>query len=173
MVVAKNDAAHHALAQQFKDHTIGRVYLAAVKGEVAADEGLIEKSLSRHPRERKRIAVREGGRKAVTRYRVLGRRLGISLLRLTPATGRTHQLRVHLSSIGHPILGDATYGGSARSIHSGNNEGTSLMKSLKRPALHALKLEFYHPSTGRRMAFETPPPDDLAGLFLWIKGEAE
>jgi 23S rRNA pseudouridine1911/1915/1917 synthase len=171
MVAAKNDAAHNALAKQFKDHTIGRVYLAAVKGEVAADEGLIEGPLSRHHRDRKRITVREGGRRAVTRYQVLGRRRGISLVRLTPATGRTHQLRVHLASIGHPVLGDATYGGTARSIHLGNNEVTSLLRTLKRPALHALKLEFDHPSTGKRLAFEAPPPDDLAGLFSWIEGK--
>jgi 23S rRNA pseudouridine1911/1915/1917 synthase len=171
MVAAKNDAAHHALAKQFKDHTIGRIYLAAVKGEVSQGEGLIEKPLSRHPRDRKRIAVREEGRKAVTRYEVFGMRGGISLLRLTPATGRTHQLRVHLASIGHPILGDTTYGGAARSIYLGNNEGTRLLRALKRPALHALRLEFDHPSTGERLVYEAPPPEDLSGLFQWIEGK--
>jgi len=172
MVAAKNDAVHHALSRQFKDHTIGRTYLAAVKGEVALDEGMIEKPLSRHARDRKRIAVREGGRSAVTRYRVLGRRCGITLLELTPATGRTHQLRVHLTSIGHPILGDATYGGTTRSVHLADHGATALVRALKRPALHALKLEFDHPATGRRLTFEAGPPEDLSGLFDWIEGKA-
>jgi 23S rRNA pseudouridine1911/1915/1917 synthase len=171
MVAAKNDSVHNALSRQFKDHTISRVYLAAVKGEVQANSGLIEKSLSRHPRDRKRITVREDGRKAITQYSVLGRRGSASLLRLTPATGRTHQLRVHLASIGHPVLGDVTYGGTTRSIYLGNNPGTVLLRNLKRPALHALILEFDHPVTDKRMTFEALPPEDLAGLFRWIMGE--
>jgi len=171
MVVAKNDAAHWALSKQFKDHTIGRVYLAAVKGEMPDDTGRIEKPLARHPRDRKRIAVREDGRKAITVYQVIGRRGGMSLVRLSPGTGRTHQLRVHLTSIGHPILGDTTYGGSTKSMHQGNNRGALLARALKRPALHALKLAFDHPSIGEQMAFESPPPQDLSGLFGWIRGE--
>jgi 23S rRNA pseudouridine1911/1915/1917 synthase len=171
MVAAKNDAAHVSLARQFKDHTIGRTYLAAVKGEVGNSSGLIEKPLGRRPKDRKRIGVREDGRRAVTNYEVIGRRAGISLVRLSPGTGRTHQLRVHLASIGHPILGDPTYGGSTRSLHGGAGEGACLAKNLTRPALHALELAFDHPSTGKRMAFEAPPPGDLTGLFEWIRGE--
>jgi 23S rRNA pseudouridine1911/1915/1917 synthase len=173
MVVAKNDAAHNNLAAQFQDHTIGRTYLAAVKGEMKKDAGRIEKPLGRHPRDRKQIAVREDGRRAVTDYEVMGRRAGISLVRLTPGTGRTHQLRVHLSSEGHPILGDQTYRGGTSTIYLGKNVGTTFLRSLKRPALHAWRLEFDHPSTGKRMEFETPPPEDLSGLFDWIMGRIE
>ncbi|MDT8395841.1 MAG: RluA family pseudouridine synthase [bacterium] len=170
MVAAKNDAAHNGLAVQFKDHTIGRTYLAAVKGEMKKDTGRIERSLDRHPRDRKRIAVRKDGRPAVTDFEVMGRRGGISLVRLTPGTGRTHQLRVHLSAEGHPILGDPTYRGGTSAIYLGNNAGTTFLRSLRRPALHALRLEFDHPATGKRMEFEAPPPGDLSGLFDWIMG---
>jgi 23S rRNA pseudouridine1911/1915/1917 synthase len=170
MVAAKNAAAHRSLSDQFKDHTIGRVYLAAVRGELKEDRGRIEKPLARHSRDRKKIAVHESGRSAVTDYEVLGRRDSISLLRLMPGTGRTHQLRVHLASSGHPILGDATYGGGVRSLHLRSNEATALLRTLKRPALHALKLEFDHPSANSRMSFESPPPEDLSGLFGWITG---
>ncbi|MDF1526839.1 MAG: RluA family pseudouridine synthase [bacterium] len=170
MVAAKNDAAHHCLSAQFKDHTIGRVYLAAVRGELKEDRGRIEKPLARHSRNRKKIAVRESGRSAVTDYEVLGRRNGISLVRLVPGTGRTHQLRVHLASSGHPILGDVTYGGGVQSLHQKSSEGKALLRALRRPALHALKLEFDHPSTHLRLSFESPPPEDLSGLFQWIVG---
>jgi 23S rRNA pseudouridine1911/1915/1917 synthase len=170
MVAAKNDSAHHSLSAQFKDHTIGRVYLAAVRGELRVDNGRIEKSLARHTKDRKKIAVRDSGRRAVTEYEVLGRRQGISLVKLVPGTGRTHQLRVHLASLGHPILGDSTYGGGVRSLHLGNGEATTLLRSLKRPALHAWKLDFDHPATGRRMSFETPPPEDISALYEWIMG---
>ncbi len=171
MVAAKNDVAHHSLSAQFKDHTIGRVYLAAVRGELRENRGRIEKPLARHSRDRKKIAVCESGRRAVTDYEVIGSRNGISLVRLVPGTGRTHQLRVHLASSGHPILGDSTYGGGTGSIHLKSNEAKAILRALKRPALHALKLEFDHPSTHLRMSFESPPPEDLSGLFDWIAGK--
>jgi len=171
MVAAKNDTAHQALSDQFREHTIGRVYLAAVKGEMRADKGRIEKPLARHLKDRKRIGVREDGRKAVTDYEVMGRRRGISLVRLSPGTGRTHQIRVHLSSEGHPVLGDAVYSGGISAINLGDPEGTALARTLRRPALHAWRLEFDHPKTGRRMEFSAPPPEDLSGLFDWIMGK--
>ena len=170
MVVAKNDSAHLSLSRQFKDHTIQRTYLAAVRGIVRDESGIIDKPLGRHRRDRKRIAVTEGGRRAMTRYRVMDGRDGVTLLELKPGTGRTHQLRVHLASIGHPILGDATYGGGVKSLYAKNPQVLALLRSLKRPALHAWKLGFIHPASGEEMSFEVPPPDDLAGLFAWIRG---
>lgn len=172
LVAAKNDPAHRSLSAQFKEHTVGRVYLAAVRGRPSRDSGRIEKPLARHPRDRKKIAVRESGRRAVTDFQVLASRSGISLLRLMPGTGRTHQLRVHLASTGHPILGDATYGGGVRSVQLRDEGAAALIRALKRPALHALKLEFDHPADGRRMSFQAHPPGDLAGLFDWIMGGA-
>ena len=170
MVVAKNDSTHNGLAVQFKDHSIERSYLAAVRGAPRPEEGVIERPLGRHTRDRKKIAVREDGRRAVTRYRLIGRRGPISLVELHPATGRTHQLRVHLASIGHPILGDATYGGGVSSISPKDPRARTLMRALKRPALHAASLAFVHPATGSRMRFQAPPPADLRELFLWIEG---
>ena len=170
MVAAKNDGAHRSLSEQFRDHSIGRVYLAAVRGEIREERGRIDKPLGRHPKDRKKIAVREPGRRAVTDFEVLARRDSISLVRLVPKTGRTHQLRVHLASIGHPILGDATYGGGTRSVNLKDREASALIRALKRPALHAFKLEFDHPSKHRRMSFEAAEPEDLSALFHWIRG---
>lgn len=170
MVAAKNDRAHYSLSTQFKNHTIRRIYMAAVRGELSKDKGRIEKPLGRHRKDRKKIAVSESGRKALTNYEVLGRRGGISLVRLIPGTGRTHQLRVHLASTGHPILGDSTYGGGVRSVCLKYPEAAALLRALKRPALHAAELEFDHPSESRRMIFEAPPPVDISGLFDWIAG---
>ena len=170
IVAAKNDRTHVSLARQFKDHTIDRVYSAAVRGEVRVDSGRIEKPLGRSGKDRKKIAVVEGGRRAVTDFSVIARRQGISLLELSPATGRTHQLRVHMASAGHPILADSTYGGGIQGLHMKDPAALTLLKALKRPALHALKLGFSHPSTGRKMIFQAPPPEDLAALFNWILG---
>jgi 23S rRNA pseudouridine1911/1915/1917 synthase len=172
MVAAKNDAAHRSLSAQFKDHTIGRVYLAAVRGEMQEERGCIDKPLARHPKDRKKIAVREQGRRAVTDYEVLARRDGVSLVRLIPSTGRTHQLRVHLASLGHPVLGDVTYGGGSRHTKLKNPEAAILAKILERPALHAFKLQFDHPSRHRRMSFEASQPEDLLPLFDWIRGKS-
>ncbi|UCG39483.1 MAG: RluA family pseudouridine synthase [bacterium] len=172
MVAAKNDAAHRNLAAQFKGHTIGRVYLAAVRGEVRSDSGRIEKPLGRHPRDRKRITVRQSGRGAVTDFEVLARRGGMSLVRIRPGTGRTHQIRVHMASLGHPVLGDATYGGGVRGMLPGDAAAAALLRSLNRPALHAVRLRFDHPATGRSLDLEAPEPADLSGLFTWIRGGA-
>ncbi len=171
LVSAKNDLTHVSLSKQFREHTVDRVYIAGVRGNIRRNTGRIEKPLGRHRKDRKKIAVIEGGRRAVTGFRVLARRSGISLLELTPATGRTHQLRVHLASVGHPILADSIYGGGIRSIHMKDPAALTLLKALKRPALHAFKLGFTHPLTGARMTFESPLPDDLSPLFAWIRGE--
>ncbi|UCF30424.1 MAG: RluA family pseudouridine synthase [bacterium] len=170
MVVAKNDSAHLSLARQFKDHTIRRTYVAAVRGVLADERGTIDRPVGRHPRDRKRIAVVERGRRAVTEFEVVARRGGLTLVELRPGTGRTHQLRVHLSSTGHPVLGDVAYGGGVRSLSTGDRDLLVILRSLKRPALHAKKLGFDHPVTGQHMSFEARPPEDLEGLFSWIRG---
>ncbi|TNF46787.1 RluA family pseudouridine synthase [bacterium] len=170
MVVAKNDPSHLDLSNQFREHTIRRVYIAGVRGKISHDYGVIDKPLGRHRKDRKRMAPRENGREAQTDFSVTARRGGMSLVELRPGTGRTHQLRVHLSSIGHPVLGDSTYGGGTRSINTGDQELRSILRSLKRPALHALNLGFIHPSSGQEMSFEAAPPADLERLFAWIRG---
>ena len=157
MVVAKRDAAHTALAGQFHDHTIERVYLALVVGTPRADAGRVDRPIGRHPRDRKKMSVHtRSGREAHTAWRVRERfpTSGASWLEIRPETGRTHQIRVHLASAGMPIVGDAVYGRARRRD-----------LRLARAALHAAVLGFDHPTTGERMRFEAPPPDDLAELL--------
>lgn len=149
LVVAKDDATHQALADQFAGRSVLRVYLAVVRGIVQRDEGTIEAPIGRHPQERKRMAVRYGdGRESVTRYRVLERfpKGNATLLELKPQTGRMHQLRVHLAHLGHPILGDTEYGTRG---------------GFRRQALHAHRLGFRHPGVEQWVEFVSPLPSDL------------
>jgi 23S rRNA pseudouridine1911/1915/1917 synthase len=158
MVVAKTDAAHLALAKQFHDHTIERVYVAFARGAPAQDEGRIERAIGRHPSDRKRMSTAaKRGRAAATRWRVVRRfpRSGAVKLEVRPETGRTHQIRVHLASHGLPLLGDETYGQAA---------GGAFARALGRPALHAAVLGFVHPTSGARLRFEAPLPADLVAL---------
>ncbi len=166
LVAAKHDAAHVALAEQFRDHTIERVYVALVRGTPSAEGGRIERAIGRHPRDRKRMAIRaSGGREAVTDWSVERRfpASGISWITLRPSTGRTHQLRVHLASIGLPIVGDPVYGRA----RGGSTDGLASLV-LTRPALHAQVLGFRHPRDGRRLRFEAPPPADFAAALAWL-----
>jgi 23S rRNA pseudouridine1911/1915/1917 synthase len=155
MVVAKHDSAHLSLAEQFRVHSVERVYLALVRGLPRAEEGAVERPIGRHPRERKRMSVHSpAGREARTRWRVRERfpAEGVSLLEVRPETGRTHQIRVHLASAGLPIVGDPVYG-----------RGRSRL-GPERPALHAAVLGFVHPRSGERLRFAAPCPTDLAGI---------
>ncbi len=161
ILVAKNDAAHRALAAAFKARTVRKTYIALVHGRVKQDEGVIEAAVGRDPRHRSRMGV--GGvspREAVTHYRVLRRFAQFTLVQAMPRTGRTHQIRVHLASIGHPVVGDTLYKAPTRIQIEGAEE-----KTLARNFLHALALEFEHPSTGKTMAFQAALPADLE-VFL-------
>jgi 23S rRNA pseudouridine1911/1915/1917 synthase len=161
LVAAKCDAAHRHLAEQFRDHTIERVYRAIVRGTPSADEGRVDRAIGRHPRDRKRMSVRGSApREAQTVWRVT-RRFPTSqraALDLFPQTGRTHQIRVHLASIGLPIVGDTVYGRSRQRAGE-----------LERPALHAAVLDFAHPRSGERMRFEAPLPADLTALLASLE----
>jgi 23S rRNA pseudouridine1911/1915/1917 synthase len=166
LVAAKNDAAHLRLAEQFRAHTIERVYLALVRGVPSAAAGGSERPIGRHPRDRKRMAVQaSGGRAASTRWSVLRRfaRSGASLLEVRPASGRTHQIRVHLAAAGLPILGDSVYGRGQPKL--GNPRIGLASLGLARPALHASVLGFEHPRSGERLRFEAPLPADLAAVL--------
>jgi 23S rRNA pseudouridine1911/1915/1917 synthase len=163
LVVAKSDLAHRHLAEQFRDHSVDRVYLALVRGTPGAESGTVDLPIGRHVRDRKRMSVRtRGGREAATQWRVARRfsRSGRTLLEVRPRTGRTHQIRVHLATIGLPIVGDPVYGRGGRAAPE---------SSLERPALHAERLAFTHPRTGQRLDFRTPPPPDLAKLLAALE----
>ncbi len=147
MVVAKNDDARQYLIDQFKSHAVTKGYLVLVNGKLFPHEGKIEAPVGRDPRNRKRMAIVEGGREASTKYRVREYLGDHSFLEVSPETGRTHQIRVHLSAIGHPVAGDAVYGG--KSPHIG------------RQFIHAYRLGFYLPSSGTYQQFTCPLPRDL------------
>ncbi|HUN53404.1 MAG TPA: RluA family pseudouridine synthase [Candidatus Sulfotelmatobacter sp.] len=168
LVAAKHDAAHAGLARLFAAHTIERGYRALIWGAPAPIEGVIEGNIGRDPNERKRMAVVGGGGKpALTRYR-LERRLGglASLLDCRLATGRTHQVRVHLAHIGHPLIGDPLYGRRRGSrLNALPEAAREQVAALRRQALHAWLLGFRHPVSGRALRFESPLPDDMRDLI--------
>ena len=176
MVAAKTDLAHHGLAAQFKAHTIDRQYLAVVYGEMEKLSGSFETVIGRNPRHRLKMTSRtEKGRRAVTRFRALSRHNGMSLVELTLETGRTHQIRVHLSEHNHPVAGDALYGKGRAVPARLRPDARSALRRLDRQALHAFRLGFDHPATAERMVFESPLPPDLAvvasclGLLTGVK----
>lgn len=147
LVVAKNDAAHKCLSEQFHEHTARRSYIALVDGNMKQDDGTVDAPIARHPVDRKKMAIVPGGREAVTHWQVVERYGQHTLLRLELETGRTHQIRVHMASLQHPVTGDDVYG------------RTKLPFGLKGQALHGYRLTFRHPKSGEVMRFYAPPPD--------------
>jgi 23S rRNA pseudouridine1911/1915/1917 synthase len=164
LVVAKDDETHRALAQQFAGRTVEKEYLALVLGVPAPREGTIDTPVGRDPVHRKRMSARSPrGREARSSYAVREAFDGAALLRVRIHTGRTHQIRVHLASRGHPVAGDATYGGT-RPPPSRQAASRAALATLARPALHAARLAFTHPGTGQRVIFESPLPSDLQAV---------
>lgn len=148
IIAAKNDFAHQGLSAQLSDHSLARTYEAVVYGRIKDDEGVIDAPIGRHPTDRKRMAVTEkNSRPAVTHYRVVTRYRGFSHVRCMLETGRTHQIRVHMEKIGHPLLGDMIYGKKCA------------FKGLEGQCLHARELRFVHPRTGQPVHLLTPLPD--------------
>jgi len=174
MVVAKGDEAYHHLSRQFKNRAIQKIYLAITLGEIEGNEGMIEAAIGRHPNERKRMSTHtRKGRAAITRWKVVERLNGFTLLEILPQTGRTHQIRVHLSSIGYPILGDPVYGRKSR---YGSIQDPALRKCVERmgrQALHAHRLGFVHPRTGERVDFVAPMPKDFEEVLDCLKARSE
>ena len=154
LIVCKNDRAHNALAEQLKEHSITRKYHAIVCGNLKEDEGTVDAPLGRHPQDRKKMAiVRSGGKRAVTHYRVLERFGNDTYIECQLETGRTHQIRVHMASLGHPLLGDEIYGRAKSPF------------KLEGQTLHAMVLGFIHPTTGEYMEFEAPLPEYFEKLL--------
>lgn len=160
MLVAKNDFAHKKLTQDFKERRVEKEYLAIVYGKLTQKEGTLDFLIGRHPVQRKRMAVVKEGRQALTKYKVLKLFKKATLVLAKPVTGRTHQLRVHFSHIGHPILGDPIYGG--------------LKPDVPRPErlmLHAYRISFEHPRTGAHLTFTKDPPEDFEGYLKLLETE--
>jgi 23S rRNA pseudouridine1911/1915/1917 synthase len=181
LVVAKNERAMRSLAKQFSAHAVERAYNAVVWGTPRQKEGVVEGNLGRSPFDRKRIAVlRDEGKPARTRYRVLesfaaGPRPFASLVECRLETGRTHQIRVHLAHIGHPLIGDSTYGRARtppRAKTPAEEHAFSMAHAFPRQALHAGLLGFHHPTGNKKLRFESPWPQDFAELVAALRGLA-
>ena len=158
IVICKNDMAHQSLADQLKEHSITRKYRALVHGNLKEDEGTIEGPIGRHPTDRKKMAINhKNGKDAVTHYKVLERFGEATYVECRLETGRTHQIRVHMASIGHPLLGDTVYGSSRNPYH------------LEGQALHAMILGFVHPRTGEYMEFTAPLPEYFVKLLTKLR----
>ncbi len=172
MIVAKNDDAHRRLSDDLKARRIRRAYLAAAWGHLPADTLTVDAPIARHPTERKRMAVVEGGRHAVTHFRRLERWRAADLVRAELETGRTHQIRVHLLHAGHPVVGDRTYAeGRERGFGGAERPwAQALARRTPRQFLHAAELRFAHPRTGEEMRFEAPLPPELAAAAEWARG---
>jgi len=162
LLVAKNDATHRALQVMFKERAVKKTYLALVAGRMSGS-GTVETSIGRHPIKRKKFAAGvAGGRPALTRWRALVELKGATLLEVGIETGRTHQIRVHLSSVGHPVVNDPLYGGSVKTLEG---KARAALAGLKGQALHAWKLALIHPGTGEQLSLEAPPPQEFRDLL--------
>ncbi|MBR4800190.1 MAG: RluA family pseudouridine synthase [Clostridia bacterium] len=158
IVVAKNDEAHKSLASQIENKTAKRIYWGLCDGNFKADEGTIDAPIARSKKDRKKMAIVEGGRRAVTHYKVLERFGAYTLVRFELETGRTHQIRVHTASLNHPIVGDAVYGGSGKLYDKGQ-------------LLHAKELVLTHPHTAKRMTFESELPGYFEAVLKKLRSQ--
>ncbi|MGB9692546.1 MAG: RluA family pseudouridine synthase [Candidatus Sumerlaeaceae bacterium] len=174
MLVAKNDMAHRRLSEALARRDIHRVYLAIVLRELRHNVGTVDTPIARHPAQRtKMAAVRQGGRHAVTHYWVLERFHGFCLVKCQLETGRTHQIRVHMSSIGHPVLGDPAYGGDVKRamqlVAPKNQMLLRVLGQVTRQMLHAKSLSFQHPRTGQTLEFDSPLPADFESTLMALR----
>ncbi len=171
LVVAKNDKAHAALAAQLSGHHIEREYHALVTGHLNEQDGTVDAPIGRHPVDRKKMAVISDGihasRPAITHYHVLEEEKGASYVRLLLETGRTHQIRVHMAYLGHPLLGDTTYGGGKTPFEKRH---ASLLDGQM---LHAKRLSFTHPTTGEPVSFTCPLPDNFEKMLALLRAESD
>jgi 23S rRNA pseudouridine1911/1915/1917 synthase len=170
IVVAKSDSAHLSMTRQFKNRSVKKVYTAMVLGKLREDEGQIDMDIGRHKYDRKKMSTHSTrGRAASTRWVVKSRFTGFSLLDVTIQTGRTHQIRVHLASLHHPILGDGVYGNKKMLSRLTDTTVRAHCRRLKRPFLHARLLGFKHPQNGEYLEFESPLPFELKELLSIIE----
>jgi 23S rRNA pseudouridine1911/1915/1917 synthase len=171
LVVARTLAAHTALVRMLEDRDIHREYEAVTRGVMTAG-GTVDAPIDRHPTDRVRMAVRQGGRESVTHYRVIRRFRAHTHVRVQLETGRTHQIRVHLAHAGFPIIGDRVYGGRLALPKGASEELRQALKDFPRQALHAARLEFAHPVTGKPVECVAPLPADMQGLLRVLAADA-
>jgi 23S rRNA pseudouridine1911/1915/1917 synthase len=159
VVFARTEYARRAMVRQLQQRQIGKRYLAIIRGGLPLDSGVIDAPLARDPEERRRVIIRPTGKQAATRYRVLGSRGGFALVLVEPLTGRTHQIRAHLASLGAPLAGDATYGGTDEHLRA---------LGIERVQLHAWELAFRHPASGSDYVVRAPVPHDMNDALVAI-----
>jgi 23S rRNA pseudouridine1911/1915/1917 synthase len=171
MVVAKTLESHQSLVAQLQARTVGRLYEAVAIGRIVGS-GTVDAPMGRHPQQRKKMAVvSRGGKEAITHYFVRERFADHTYVHLKLETGRTHQIRVHLAHIGHPLVGDATYGGRRKLPRKASAQLTEAVAALGRQALHAWRLELVHPASGETCSWEAPTPADFAHLLSVLRAE--
>lgn len=171
LAVARTLESHNDLVRQLQTRAMGREYLALVRGRVTAG-GRIAEPVGRHPVDRKRMAVVPNGRFAVSHYRIERRYRSHTLLRVRLETGRTHQIRVHMAHLRHPIVGDPVYGGRSRLPKEAGSAVIDALQGFRRQALHAARLTLHHPQSGVLMSWEAPLPDDLRELLEYLEADA-
>ncbi len=169
MVVAKDDETHRHLSRQFSERSIQRTYLAVVWGHLRQKQGKVETFYGRSPTNRKKMAVRQEGKLAITTYRVIEEFPLLSLVEVKLGTGRTHQIRVHMAYLGHPVFSDPVYGGRSRKLSTLKSKEKAIahryLETLHRQALHAQTIGFVHPKTGEALFFTSPLPEDMERLL--------
>ncbi len=171
MIVAKSDPVHRSLAAQFQTRRVEKLYLALVFGDIKDEQGLVALPVGRHPVDRKKMSTRSRqGKNALTRWQVRERYGVATLLAAAIETGRTHQIRVHLAALGHPVVGDRVYGNPRKVNEITDQELRRRLKGMARQALHACRLAFLHPATGRDMVFKSPLPRDMGELVAFLAG---
>ncbi len=168
MVVARSLRAHTGLVEQLQSRQMSRVYQAIARGETDS-AGTINAPVGRHPRDRKRMAVVAAGKPSITRFRVIRRFQGFSHLEVSLESGRTHQIRVHMQHIGHPLVGDPVYGKSRKALIDVPDAVLESIRAFSRQALHAHRLSLAHPASGETVCFEAPVPADMGGLLDDLK----
>ena len=164
MVIARSEKAQKALVEQLQSHTISREYSAIVYGHMISG-GLIDEPIGRDPKDRIRQAILRSGKESITNYRVIDRFKSHTHVKAILETGRTHQIRVHLSYIGHPLIGDPVYGGRVRFPKKASDELKKELLNFKRQALHSKKLSLIHPGSGEKLTWRSPLPDDMLKLL--------
>ncbi len=172
MVVARNLSSHKYLVDQIQKHEVTREYQAIVFG-VMTGGGMVDQPIGRHPRDRIKMAVRENGREAITHYRLLQRFREHSHIKVQLETGRTHQIRVHMSHLRHPIVGDPVYAGRHRVPAGAQIELVEYLQAFKRQALHAWRLSFIHPESGEEVSYEAPLPEDMQQLLKLLQADMQ